>query len=252
MYASNSGEPGLLLQRPPKESGGLQRRNHGIQFVYRNLEMVITKMDRRFFRACSLALIAVFGLTACSTSTKLTQSWQEPTYGGPALGKILIIGLSRDDINRRFFEDEFSRELSESGIQAVPSYTLIPHPEDHADKDKLEATVAQAGVDGVLVAELKSVDKEDKYVPPRVDWVPGPVYGGYYGYYYPTYRQVYSPGYTKQDTIARVEIRLFTVSENQLIWGARTETVNPDSVKKAVQQLADIATRDLKGRGLVK
>ena len=199
-----------------------------------------------------LILLLTLGATGCTTSTKLTQSWQEPTYKGPVLSKILVIGLSRDDINRRFFEDEFSKKFSESGTQSMPSYALIPNPEDHNDQAKLESAVKEAGVDGVLIAELKAVDKEEKYVPPRMDWVPGPAYGGYYGYYYPTYRQVYTPGYTKQDTIARVEIRLFTGRENQLIWGARTETVNPSSVKKAVSELADIATRDMQGRGLIK
>lgn len=208
-------------------------------------------LSRRFFQIM-LSVLTLIALAGCTTSTKLTQSWQEPTYKGPALKKILVIGLSQDDINRRFFEDEFSKELSASGIQGVPSYTMMPHPEDHADQAKIESAVKQAGIDGVLIAELKAVDKEEKYVPPRMDWVPGPAYGGYYGYYYPTYRQVYSPGYTRQDTIARVEIRLFTVIENQMVWGARTETVNPGSVKKAVQELADIAARDLQGRGLIK
>ena len=201
----------------------------------------------------TLIIIAlVLGIAGCGSTTKLTQSWQDPAYHGPPLKKILVIGLSHDAVNRRFFEDEFSREFSASGVKAVPSYTILPNPEDHEDKEKLERKVKEAGIDGVLIAELKSVDKEDKYVPPRMDWVPGPVYGGYHGYYYPTYRQVYSPGYTKSDTIARVETRLFATDKNQLVWGARTETVNPDSVKKAVQQLADIATRDMKGRGLIK
>ena len=201
-----------------------------------------------------LFILTVFiGLTACSTTnTKLSQSWADPAYKGPALGKVLVIGLSRDEIKRRFFEDEFSAKFAAMGGQAVASYNLLPHPEDHEDKAKLESMVQEAGIDGVLIAELKSVDTEKKQVPPRMDWAPGPVYGGYYGHYYPTYRAYYRPGYTKEDTIANIEIRLFTVAENQMIWGARTATVNPDSIKRTVQQLADIAARDLKGRGLIK
>ena len=201
----------------------------------------------------ALSILIATALAGCSTTnTKLTQSWKDPAYNGPAVGKILVIWLSRDDIKRRFFEDEFSNEFAAAGVGVVPSYTLLPRPEDHDDQDKLEAIVKNSGIEGVLIAELKSVDTKEKYVPPRMDWVPGPTVGGYYGYYYPTYRTVYRPGYTKEDTIARVELRLFTTNSNQLIWGARTETLNPKSVEKAVKQLADIAVRDMRGRGLIK
>lgn len=192
-------------------------------------------------------------ISACS-STTLVQSWQEPTFAGPAMQKVLIMGLFHDPLDRRFFEDEFADKFSASGVQAVPSYTLIPNPEDFDEEKEVAAAVKQAGVDAVLIAELKALDKEEKYVPPRVDWAPGPrMYGGgFYGHYYQSYQTVYRPGYKKLDTIARVETTLYTTADNKLIWAGKTESMNPDSRQKAIKDIAQALTKDMKDRGILK
>jgi hypothetical protein len=192
-------------------------------------------------------------ISACS-STTLVQSWQEPTFAGPAMQKVLIMGLFHDPLDRRFFEDEFADKFSASGVQAVPSYTLIPNPEDFDEEKEVAAAVKQAGVDAVLIAELKALDKEEKYVPPRVDWAPGPgMYGGgFYGHYYQSYQTVYRPGYKKLDTIARVETTLYTTADNKLIWAGKTESMNPDSARSAIKEIAQTLTKDMKQRGILK
>ena len=192
-------------------------------------------------------------LSACS-STKLVQSWQEPTFAGPPVQKVLVMGLFHDPLDRRFFEDEFAARISASGVQAVPSYTLIPNPEDFDEQKEVAAAVTQAGVDGVLITELKAVDKEEKYVPPRVEYATGPsMYaGGFYGHYYRSYQTVYRPGYTKLDTIARVETSLYTTADNKLIWAAKTESMNPESAKKAIGETAKTLIKDMKQRGILK
>jgi len=192
-------------------------------------------------------------ISACS-STKLVQSWHEPSFSGPAVKNVMIMGLFHDPLDRRFFEDEFVDKFSAAGIQAIPSYTLIPNPEDYDEEKEVAAAVKQAGVDAVLIAELKAVDKEEKYVPPRVDWVSGPTMygGGFYGHYYQSYQTVYRPGYKKLDTIARVQTSLYTTADNKLIWAGKTESMNPDSARSAIKEIARTLTSDMKQRGILK
>ena len=196
--------------------------------------------------------IVLLLLSACS-STKLVQSWHEPSFTGPKIQKVLIMGLFHDPLDRRFFEDEFADKFSTAGVQVVPSYTLIPNPEDFDEESEVAAVVQQSGVDAVLIAELISVDKEEKYVPPRVDWVSGPTLygGGFYGHYYRSYQTVYRPGYTKEDTIARVETSLYTTADNKLIWAGKTESMNPDSRRSAIREIARTLTRDMRQRGIL-
>ncbi len=200
-----------------------------------------------------LLIVALLLVSACS-STKLVQSWHEPSFTGPAVKNVMIMGLFRDPLDRRFFEDEFVDKFSAAGVQAIPSYTLIPNPEDYDEEKEVAAAVKQAGVDAVLIAELKAVDKEEKYVPPRVDWVSGPTMygGGFYGHYYQSYQTVYRPGYKKLDTIARVQTSLYTTADNKLIWAGKTESMNPDSARSAIKEIARTLTSDMKQRGILK
>lgn len=200
-----------------------------------------------------LTVVVMLLLISGCSSTKLIQSWHEPTFSGPAPKNILIMGLFHDPLDRRFFEDEFADKFHAAGTQAIPSYTLIPNPEDYDEEQEVAAAVKQAGVDAVLIAELKAVDKEEKYVPPRMEWVTGPSYygGGFYGHYYQSYQTVYRPGYKKLDTIARVETRLYTTADNKLIWAGKTESMNPSSARSAIKEIARTLTSDMKQRGVL-
>jgi hypothetical protein len=76
--------------------------------------------------------------------------------------------------------------------------------------------------------------------------------GGFYGHYYQSYQQVYRPGYKKLDTIARVETTLYTTADNKLIWAGKTESMNPDSARSAIKEIAQTLTKDMKQRGILK
>ena len=195
-------------------------------------------------------LILVNGLLACSSS-KLVARWNDTDYSGPVLAKVLVIGMISDDIRRRYFEDEFIKQLARSEHHGVASYQLMPDLKDYDDKIKLAEVVGKAGVDSVLVATLQAVDREKSYVPPRIDWVStmGP---GYYGYYHSSYAAVYQPGYERVDTIVRLETRVFTAQDEKLVWAGYTESFNPSSAEKVIRELAEIVVTDMKKSGLVK
>ena len=198
-------------------------------------------------------LFTLFGITACSTSTTLVQSWSDPDYKGPSFNKFLVIGLFSDDSNRRFFETEFARHLNESGIPTTTSYKLIPNPEDHDEKDELEQLIRGTGVDAVLVAHFKGLETEETYVPPRTETVPMMGYRpGFYGYYSTYYATTYRPGYTRKDDIASLETRVFSTANSQLIWSGKTQSVNPKGQGKAIKEIAQKVIADMKKKGLVK
>src|SRR5690349_11709708 len=73
----------------------------------------------------TLFLLLVASLLYACASTKLINSWRDPKYSGPPLTKVLVIGVTKQAVVRRTFEDAFAHELSGHGAAAVPSYTLI-------------------------------------------------------------------------------------------------------------------------------
>lgn len=207
----------------------------------------------RFFISVSL-----LGLASCSTQTKLYERWHDGEYFGPKLQKVLVLGVFKDDIQRRSFEATFSKEVDSEGKKAIAGYTLMPEKEDFDTKEDILAAVNKIGADSVLITSFKGVVEKQRDVPPRVDYVPrtgmrhgryGYGYGGYYG---STYEAVYRPGYTVTDTIVQLETRVYSVKTEKLVWAGKTKSVNVSSGESVIKDLAALVINDMKKSGLIK
>ncbi len=205
----------------------------------------------------SITITFSFLLSACS-STSLVNRWSDPEYKGPALQKILVIGIIKDDIKRRSFEEEFSSLITGNGRTGIASYTLLPDLKSADQKEEILAVVDKVGADGVMIVTLQGVSKEQRDVPPSVDYYPAPGMGmgmgmgyGMYGYYGMSHTAVYRPGYTVTDTVVRLDTKLFAVSSEKMIWAGKTESFNPSSAQTVVSELAKLLINDMKKSGMV-
>jgi len=201
----------------------------------------------------SILIALSFLLVSCS-STSLVDRWNDPEYKGPALQKILVIGIIKDDIKRRSFEQEFSDLMTGNGLVGVASYTLLPDLESADEKSEVLAAVNKVGADGVLVVTLQGVSKEKRDVPPSVDYIPtaGFGYGGMYGYYGMRHTAVYRPGYTVTDTVVRMDVKMFAVDSEKMIWAGKSESFNASSSKAIVSELEKLVISDMKKSGIIK
>jgi hypothetical protein len=207
-----------------------------------------------------IASVMLAGLTACTTTTLATR-WNDTEYKGPPLEKVLVVGVMKDDIKRRYYEDEFVKKINAGGRHAVTSYSLMPDLKAVDDKEELVAIVKKAGADSILITTLKAIKKEEREVPPRVDYVPtmgmgyggmGMGYGGYYGGYYNSFNTIYSPGYTTVDTVVHLETRVYAVETEDLVWAGNTESMNASSADSIISETASIIVNDMKKSGLIK
>src|SRR5262245_8309102 len=90
---------------------------------------------------CFLVLAA--GFAGCA-STELVGQWKSPEFQGPPLRKVMVVGVTTQPGTRRIFEDEFSAALKAAGVDAVPSYTVIPQ-DGQANQAVLEQAVKSLG-----------------------------------------------------------------------------------------------------------
>lgn len=183
----------------------------------------------------------VAALAAC-VSTTLVDSWYDASYRGGPFKRIMVLGVSPNQVARRTFEDIFSAKLRAAGTEAVPSYQVVPQggfPEEAA----LDAATRQAGADGLLMVHLLRVERQTRVVP---GYAPA-FYPSYYGYYraWVAYPDIYTYD------IATAEVNLFSVATKQLVWGGTTETFNPHSVSKDSAGFADVVIAALAKQGLV-
>jgi hypothetical protein len=165
-------------------------------------------------------MIVAMLLAACAT-TQVTSVWKDPSYHArPA--RIMVIGVARNPINRRLFEDEFVAQIKARGTEAIASYTVLPDKLQD-DSDAIAAKVKELGADTILITRLVSKKLVQTYVPPT-PYFPPPYYGSWPQYYGYGYRYMYTPGYIAEDEYAVIETNLYEAKSDKLVWAASSET----------------------------
>jgi len=206
-----------------------------------------------FSRLFFLLLLAILTLAAsgCS-STKITDKWRAESVEEPRAKKVLLFSLIKDPVTRAYFEEHFVAEAKEKGIEVIPSHQLAPNATDMDQEEEIRRLVQESGADGVLVAQLKGVEKKRKFVPSRLDWYPDSYhYSGFYDYYYRSYRGIYRPGYIGADDYFKMQFRYFSPRTEKMLWAGNVETKNPRSIVGTIRQIADEVLDSLKGSGLI-
>ena len=193
-------------------------------------------------RLASVALLgaAVLVLSGCAASTAINAQWVNPQAGNRLPVKsVMVMGISRDSTARRIYEDAMVVELNARGIKAVQSYKSLPG-EGPAEQQAIQAAVASAGADAVLISRTVSVTNEVRVSP---GYVAGPPWGfgwpGFYGYYHSYWSAAYAfpPSvYTVQNVL--VDTRLFDAKEYLLLWSGSSTTVPTSSMQKTIQDFA--------------
>ncbi len=207
-----------------------------------------------FFRLSILSAALILALLAsgCS-STKMRESWEAKDLDEPPAQRILLVAMIKDPVTRRYFEQHFVEEGRKKGIDIIPSTDYSPNATDQDEKQEIMDLVKKTHVDGVLLAQIKGVDKEYKSVPSRLDWYPDAFSSmSFYDYYYTSYRAIYRPGYIGSDNYFNMHFRYFSVPSQRMLWAGNTVTKNPRSVVGTITQIADEVLSDLTGSSLVK
>ncbi|HHH13818.1 MAG TPA: hypothetical protein ENJ98_06230 [Thiolapillus brandeum] len=206
-----------------------------------------------FSRLFFLLFLAILTLAAsgCS-STKITDKWRAESVEEPRAKKVLLLSLIKDPVTRAYFEEHFVAEAKEKGIEVIPSHQLAPNATDMDQEEEIRRLVQESGADGVLVAQLKGVEKKRKFVPSRLDWYPDSYhYSGFYDYYYRSYRGIYRPGYIGADDYFKMQFRYFSPRTEKMLWAGNVQTKNPRSIVGTIRQIADEVLDSLKGSGLI-
>jgi hypothetical protein len=197
-------------------------------------------LTRRLF-----TLAAALALVACASSTTLRDSWYDTAYRGGAFRKVVVLGVAREEVERRAFEDIAVSRLQAAGVDAVPSYRFLPEG-GLVPEGRLDEAVRASGADALWMSRVRSIDRRmDVYqtmVPGSAMWGPG-WYGMYTGWYPMTE--------VRQYDIASVETSVFDARTRSLVWAGVSETYEPRSVEKDAPGFADVIIRALRERGLL-
>ncbi len=198
-------------------------------------------IGRRF-----LIVVGAVWLSAC-TATHVVHSWMNPQIS--PVGKVIVIGVSKEEGIRRLFEDKMSRALVTGGLDAVPSYSVLSKSGE-VPQEEVNQAVRKSGADTVVITRLVRIAHRLDTVPVPA---PAPMWGAYWGwpspywtgYYYDSYRVI-------EREFAFIETQVMRADNGELLLSVTTRTDDPTYTEQQVQGLVNVLDREFIKAGLVK
>jgi len=176
-------------------------------------------------------LFALASLVGGCATTQVDAVWSRPEYAGRSIpGKMLVVGVTRDETVRRLYEDTMAAQLRARGVAAVPSYEFLTVPLSDREGRALIEAAKRIGAARILSSALvarEHVQWVETEPVPAVGWD----YYGWYGYYWPY-------GYMRTETHEYdryyASTTLTDVSNDKVYWSARTRSEVPGRIETAV------------------
>lgn len=193
----------------------------------------------------TLACLAALG---CATS-QIETSWVEPsaTPRSFEMHRVLAVALARDGAIRRSAEDAIDAALSstpqgQTGQLSVdPSYRLLEDWE-LSDVGAARRKVEAAGYDGAVLVSFVSTEQ-------RITARTTSYGGGFWGSYGSS--AVWDSGYARTQTILRLQVSIYSLAEDKLLWSGVSRTANPGRIDALIREVAQAVRDDLVKRGLL-
>jgi hypothetical protein len=203
-------------------------------------------MKKSIFPCC---LLLVMLMTAC-TSTKITSSWSEPdkTLVINDLNKVLVVALFKNETNSRKAEDQLASYLRGKG---VVSYNYFKNKFDKTNEAAIYRKIKADGFDGAITMRLVDMEREKIYTPGNTAAYPV-YYRNFSGYYHRSFNYYSEPGYYTTTKIYTVEVNVYSIKEDKIIWTGLTETTDPNGVNKLTEEVAEVVYKKMVKEGFVK
>lgn len=207
-------------------------------------------MPRALRLTAATAAIALTAATTLSAAIKFTSTFKSLDAGAISFTgrKVAALVISNDLGLRVPAEEALGRELASRGMQPVVTYRIAPK-EELSRAETARPWFEKAGVEGIVVVRPVSVDKRQTYTPSTWMSTSYSTLWNYYGY---GWGAVYVPGSVQKETVVVVETTIFSVTRNQLLWAAVTETTNARDLQGFVQELGKETVKEMQKQGLAK
>lgn len=195
-----------------------------------------------------VVLFIALSLSAGCASTKIVNEWREPDYIPPRFKKVVVLGISKEATLRRSFEDEFVAQLRANGIEAVPSYQVMPE-EGQAPEARLLNAVKESGADAAIMTRLVRVERRQQVTGGYYN--PYPVHG-FYHWYSTGWAGFYEPPRVYNYDVYTSETSLYDLNRDRLVWAGTVQTTDPGDIRKEIKNYVTIVIEALKENNLLR
>ena len=110
---------------------------------------------------CALILLLMI-LAGCSTKPVVNDIWLDEIYYGRQYESVLVVGAAEKITFRNLFEGNLVSQLRRIGVEAFPSYEILPYT-NMLTREAVLAAVEKYAIDSVLITSLVGRDKKTIY-----------------------------------------------------------------------------------------
>lgn len=189
-------------------------------------------------RRVLMTVLTVAVLPGCA-STRLEGTWSDRALPAEAIrGPVLVVGVARDDLVRRVYEDAMAAQLAARGIAATPSYAVLAGALTAQADKQLLAAAEKAGARHVLSTAVIGQEREQVVTQEPVASVGfggfGRWYNTWWGLSYPVRTEV------RSYAVYVAQTSLTDVGSDRLRWTARTRTTDPRDIDRETRAFVDV------------
>ena len=180
---------------------------------------------------------------ASASDTRLVTTAKDASGKPAAFTKTAIIVASPDADLRRRAEGGLARRLP----NAVAVTTMLPGA-DLSNREGVKASLKQNGVDGVVLVRPLGVDESvnmeasEQYV---VE------YPSLWSYWDSQFMVVTRPGYVSIEKVVTVEIVVYALGDERLVWAGRLTATNPKSLRVFLDEMVEKGSKELRKQKLL-
>jgi len=185
-------------------------------------------------------------LISCGPSTRIVSSWRDPNtvIATSQMHKFVVAALLKNEAVRRRTEDKMA---ALNPGKAIPSYKIFGAGELKENDDYYAQKLKGEGYDGIIVLRLLKVDKDTRYVPGTYPTY----YGTWRGYYGAAWGGYYDPGYYTTDKTYYVEVNVYSLPKDKLVWSGTTSTINPANGDELFDGVISSVEQKMKSEGFL-
>ncbi len=205
----------------------------------------------------SIAVLGIINVVLACNSSQLVDHWKNPDIDTFEAQKVLVIGVTPNEENRKSFENRLTKTLSKNGVNAIESIVFFEKSFTSSLKSEkelvqLESELLTQGFDAILLSKVIGV--EDRVSISQSFKNFDKTFSNFKEDYYKNQDIYFNDAYYEEYQIFHAESSLYCIcpeKERELIWKGAIDVTEPNTVKKAIDDYIKVLVWVLKEQQLL-
>ena len=213
------------------------------------------RMSTRVVFTLAACLVAIASFVGCKkdtpSHTTILNTWQNPQREGPALRKLMVIGVARTQSARERYEMAMADAVRKQGADAEASYVAVGDSR-RLTLSQARAAVDEGGFDGVILTHVLSIEEQVEQIEGKTTTVPTSNADLYMFDYDQRYEEVKEPDHYEVKRTYTIETIVYDAATGEKLWYTVSETTNPASVDHGIDEIASTTAQKMKEDSVIE